>query len=175
MELRDRVLREARRLTLERGVIPSLNLVAEAAGVSKGGVTHHFPTRAALVDGLARQALDEIDVALAAAAEAGAVVSAWLRLSVPADDEVKLFRAMAVAHRALEAQSAATIAVATEALDRCERLIAHEVGDSVQAHIIRLVGDGLAMNAFAGLGSPSLDELARLEVHLVPPGRTAHR
>ena len=173
MELRDRVLHEARRLTLERGVIPSLNVVAEAAGVSKGGLIHHFPTRAALVDGLARQALDEIDMALTAAAETGAVVSAWLRLSVPAHDEVQLYRAMAVAHRALEAQSAATIAVATEALERWERLIADEVGDPIRAHVIRLVGDGLAMNAFAGTGTPSEDELARLEEHLVPSGTTA--
>jgi AcrR family transcriptional regulator len=166
MQMRDAILAEARRLTLERGVVPSLNAVAEAAGVSKGGLMHHFPTRAALVDGLAGQALDEVDRAMSAAAESGSAASAWLRLSVPAGEELELFRAMAVAHRALEAPGAATIAAATEATARWERMIADEVGDPVRARIIRLVGDGLAMNALAGVGAPggfddSLSELER--------------
>ena len=131
-QMQARILDEARRLTLERGVVPSLNAVAEAAGVSKGGLIHHFPTRAALVDGLARQALDEIDRAMVAAAEVGGAASAWLRLSVPSGDGLELFRAMAVAHRALEAPGADTVLAAAEATARWEALIAKEVGDRRQ-------------------------------------------
>lgn len=173
MDMRTRILAEARRLTLERGVVPSLNVVAEAAGVSKGGLIHHFPSRAALVDGLAGQALDEVDAAMREAAATGSAASAWLRLSVPSGDDLELFRAIAIAHRALEAPGAATVAAADEATAAWERMIADEVGDAVRARVIRLVGDGLAMNALAGIGAPlGDDELNELEQHLVGGRRT---
>jgi AcrR family transcriptional regulator len=172
MDMRTRILSETRRLTLERGVVPSLNVVAEAAGVSKGGLIHHFPSRAALVDGLAGQALDEVDAAMREAAATGNAASAWLRLSVPTGDDLELFRAIAIAHRALEAPGAATVAAADEATARWERMIADEVGDAVRARVIRLVGDGLAMNALAGVGAPlGDDELAELERHLIGESR----
>ena len=154
MDMRERILAVTRRLTLDRGVVPSLNSVADEAGVSKGGLIHHFPTRAALVDGLARQALDEIDAAMIAAAASGTAASAWRRLSVPAGDDLELFRAMAISHRALEQPGEATVQAAAEAIRRWEALIADEVGDIVLARVIRLVGDGLAMNAIVGTDSP---------------------
>ncbi|MEI5582812.1 MULTISPECIES: TetR/AcrR family transcriptional regulator [unclassified Agromyces] len=155
MDLRDRILDETRRLTLQHGVIPSLNAVAEATRVSKGGLMHHFPTRAALVEGLARRALDEVDRAMVAAAAEGRAAATWLALSVPSGDDLDLFRAMAIAHRALEQPGARVLAAASEAVARWERLIADEVGDPVRARVIRLVGDGLAGNALAGLDEPA--------------------
>ncbi len=172
MAMRETILAHTRRLTLEHGVVPSLNAVADAAGVSKGGLIHHFPTRAALVDGLAAQALSQIDVAMAAAAHAGTAAPAWLRLSVPAGDDLDLFRAMAIAHRTLGEPGAGIVAAATEAIVRWERLIAEEVGDPVLGRIIRLVGDGLAMNALVGTAGPdSTGELAELEARLLPGSR----
>lgn len=173
MDMRELLLAKTRELTLARGTIPSLNDVAAAAGVSKGGLIHHFPTRAALVDGLARDALEQIDRAMVEAAASGDAAAAWLRLSVPAGDDLELFRAMAVAHRALEAPGATTIAAAGEATSRWERLIADEVGDPVLARVIRLVGDGLAMNAIAGLAdAEGADHLGELERHLIPSHRS---
>lgn len=160
MDMRERILDVARRLTIERGLIPSLNVVAEAAGVSKGGLIHHFPTRAALVEGLARGALDEIDREMTAAAASGSVAAAWLRLSVPSGEDLDLFRALAVTHRAMDANLAGVIDAADDAVTRWERLISDELGDPAQARIVRLVGDGLAMNAIAGMRTPmGLDEL----------------
>lgn len=175
MDLRDRILDHTRRLTLDLGVIPSLNAVAAASGVSKGGLMHHFPTRAALVDGLARRALDEIDRAMATAAAEGRAAAAWLSLSVPAGDDLELFRAMAVAHRALEHPGGGVLAESAAAVERWERLIADEVGDPVRARVVRLVGDGLAGNALAGLDDPAMREggLAALIDHLVPKDRPA--
>ena len=175
MDLRDRILDHTRRLTIERGVIPSLNAVAEASGVSKGGLMHHFPTRAALVDGLARRALDEVDRAMTAAAAEGRAAEAWLGLCVPTGDEIELFRAMTVAHRALEHPGEGVLGAAATAIERWERLIADEVGDPVRARVIRLVGDGLAGNALAGLDDPAMREggLDALIDHLVPHGGPA--
>lgn len=70
-DMRARILSETRRLTIDAGAIPSLNAVADAAGVSKGGLIHHFPTRDSLVEGLAREALAEIDDAMTEAAARG--------------------------------------------------------------------------------------------------------
>ncbi|MFC0682324.1 TetR/AcrR family transcriptional regulator [Lysobacter korlensis] len=163
MDMRERILAETRRLTLHHGVVPSLNTVADAAGVSKGGLIHHFPTRAALVDGLAQQALADVDLAMTAAARAGTAASAWLRLSVPVGEDLEVFRAMAIAHHALGEPGTVTVQAATEAIRRWERLIAEEIGDRVLARIIRLVGDGLAMNALVGTADrdsgQELDEL----------------
>jgi AcrR family transcriptional regulator len=169
MTMAEQILDVARRLTLERGVVPSLNEVAAAAGVSKGGLVHHFRSRSALVDGLARQALDEIDRALAEAAGRGEVVATWFRLSVPHGEEVELYRAMAVAHRTLESPGTDTVAAAAGAIERWEALIADEVGDPVLARVVRLVGDGLAMNVLAGTSDPPTPaELDRLLQHLLP-------
>ena len=91
-----------------------------------------------------------------------------LSLSVPTGDDLELFRAMAIAHRALESPGEATVAAADRATAEWERMIADEVGDAVRARVIRLVGDGLAMNAIAGIGTaPSSDELRELEQHLI--------
>ena len=71
MSNRTRILQTARALAVETGSIPSLDDVAEHAGVSKGGLMYHFRSRAALTEGVAMQAIEEMDQALAAAAERG--------------------------------------------------------------------------------------------------------
>ena len=159
MDTRLRILQAARELALERGVIPSLDAVAAAARVSKGGLMHHFRSRAALVDGLARQALDEVDVVMEAAAAEGRAAETWLRLSVPGPDEAALYRAMMVAFRAVEAGNQGVIELAGAATSRWQDLLHAEVGDPTQALIIRLVGDGLLMNAVAGTPAANVDVL----------------
>lgn len=151
MDYRSRIVAEARRLTLDSGVVPSLNTVAAAAGVSKGGLVHHFPTRAALVEGLAAAALDEVDEAMRAAAERGNAAETWLRISVPAGDDVRLFRALAIAHRSVESPGDSVAAAAQECVHRWEGMIARELGDASRARVVRLVGDGLAANLIAGI------------------------
>ena len=116
MDRRSRILNAARNLTLERGVVPSLNSTASAAGVSKGGLIHHFPSRAAPVQGLAIGALEELDAAMLAASVQGRAAEVWLRLSVPTGDDAALFRALAVAHRAVESPGDDVAAAAQEAV-----------------------------------------------------------
>ena len=61
MSNRTHILQTARTLAVETGSIPSLDDVARHAGVSKGGLMHHFRSRAALVEGVAMQAIEEMD------------------------------------------------------------------------------------------------------------------
>ncbi|OJT96167.1 TetR family transcriptional regulator [Metarhizobium album] len=58
----------AAQLAFERGIgAVTLDAVSEAAGVSKGGLLHHFPGKVALLDGLFDRLVDELDAAIEAA------------------------------------------------------------------------------------------------------------
>lgn len=161
--MRANILETARRLTLEKGVVPSLNTVVEAAGVSKGGLIHHFPTRSALVAGLARHSLDEVDDAMTAAAAAGTAARTWLELSLPDGDERAVMQALASSIRPTDDDFGSLLADAKTAIARWEAQIAAEVGDALRAHVIRLVGDALVTNALVGLGDSdkTIDDLLK--------------
>lgn len=163
ISMRSQILHTARRLTLEGGAVPSLNAVVEAAGVSKGGLMHHFPTRSALVVGLARQALDEVDAAMAEAAAVGAAARTWLELSLPDDNDRALLQALASSFRPTDDEFGPLLRDSVIAIDRWEALIASEVGDEIQAHAIRLVGDALVANSLVGLNrvQENVDALLR--------------
>lgn len=164
--MRSNILETARRLTLEGGVVPPLNAVVEAAGVSKGGLMHHFPTRSALVVGLARQALDEVEAAMVAASRAGTAARTWLELSLPEDNERRLLQALASSFRRTDEEFESLLTDSAIAIVRWEALIAAEVGDKIQAHAIRLVGDALVANSLVGLESAdeNVNELLRFLV-----------
>jgi AcrR family transcriptional regulator len=157
--MRQRLLDEARRITIAEGSVPSLNALAAAAGVSKGGLVHHFPTRAALVDGLARAAITDVDQVMTAAAEAGTAGVTWLALASPDPAETGLFRALAAAYQSIHDDQNGTLTEAAEAAVRWEALIAAEVGDPLTARVIRLLGDGITFNALAGVPVPVEDEV----------------
>ncbi len=156
MSNRSSILATARQLAIGAGSVPSLDVVARAAGVSKGGLTHHFPSRAALLDGIAAQAIEGMDRALAAAEE-GRVVETWLRLSL-SREEAELYRALLVSFSDAGA-TAAVLQRAAEASRRWEAMLAAETGDPVAASAIRLLGDGLVMNVLTGDTLPSLESL----------------
>lgn len=161
--MRSNILETARRLTLEEGTVPSLNAVVAAAGVSKGGLMHHFPTRSALVAGLARQSLDEVDAAMVKAAAAGTAARTWLELSLPDGNDSALMQALAASFHSGDAVFETLMADAKRAIARWEALIAAEVGDALRAHVIRLVGDALVTNALVGLGDSddAVDDILR--------------
>ena len=154
-------MQTARTLAIETGSVPSMDDVAQHAGVSKGGLMHHFRSRAALVEGVALQAIDEMDQALVAAAERGDAVETWLRLSA-SREEAALYRAMVI----LLTDPHLTdnlMRRAAEAAEQWERLFAGETGDPVAAAVIRLVGDGMLLNGISG-GTPLGHRLDRAVV-----------
>lgn len=158
MSNRDRILQTARKLAITMGSVPSLDVVAQEAGVSKGGLMHHFRSRAALLDGIAGQTINEMDEALSAAAERGDVVETWLRLSL-SRDEAELYRALLVSFTDTGSATEALLARAAEASQRWDKLLAAETGDSTTATIIRLLGDGMVMNTVTGEALPSLQSI----------------
>ncbi|KQV83699.1 TetR/AcrR family transcriptional regulator [Rhizobium sp. Root1220] len=60
--VRQQLLDVAARLTMEQGIATvTLDAVAGASGVSKGGLLHHFPTKNALIDALFESLLERFD------------------------------------------------------------------------------------------------------------------
>ncbi|MHA7207784.1 TetR/AcrR family transcriptional regulator [Arthrobacter sp. MDT1-65] len=156
MTARERILDTARRLTIETGSVPSMDVVAAAAGVSKGGFTHHFRTRPALLSGLAEQSIASMDEALDAAAATGDVVRTWLRISM-SREESDLYRALLISFNEGGTDTSELLRRSAEASARWEHLLAKELGDSVAGSVVRLLGDGLVMNTLTGDAVPSLE------------------
>lgn len=81
MSRRERVLDSLAQIVLDGAVSPSLDSIAAAAGVSKGGLLHHFPDRATLIQALIRRSVQRTDAVMVQAAAAGAAAETWLRMS----------------------------------------------------------------------------------------------
>lgn len=151
------------------GDTPSLEKVAAAAGVSKGGLLYHFAGTTALRDGLIARALRDTDDALQAAAAAGRAARAWLRLSVPDEDQRRLWAGLLATVRLVGADAALPPQLAEHAV-RWEQLLADELGDPVRAQVVRLVGDGLLLQSLTGT-PPAPATVEALADHLLGPQR----
>lgn len=138
-----------------------MDAIAQQAGVSKGGLMHHFKSRAALVEGIAVQAIQDMDQALTAAAGRGNVVETWLRLS-SSREEAALYRAMLILLTDHTSMNATLLQQAAEANERWEQFFAVETGDPVAASVIRLLGDGMLLHSITENDSaPSVDSILR--------------
>jgi len=91
-------LEAAERVVLREGAAAlTLDSVSKEANSSKGGLTHHFPTRDALVLGLAQRMLEEfvgaVDTARGDASTPGAWTRAYLECSFDEESRVmELYR-----------------------------------------------------------------------------------
>lgn len=159
MSNRERILQTVRRFAIDTGSVPSMDAIAQQAGVSKGGLMHHFKSRAALVEGIAVQAIQDMDQALTAAAGRGNVVETWLRLS-SSREEAALYRAMLILLADHASMTDTLLQQAAEATGRWEQLFATETGDPVAASVIRLLGDGMLLNSITDDDSaPGVDSI----------------
>ena len=159
MSNRENILQTVRRFAIETGSVPSMDAIAQQAGVSKGGLMHHFKSRAALVEGIAVQAIQDMDQTLTAAAGRGTVVETWLRLS-SSREEAALYRAMLILLTDHASVTDTLLQQAAEATGRWEQLFAAETGDPVAASVIRLLGDGMLLNSITEHDTaPSVDSI----------------
>ncbi|RWZ61105.1 TetR/AcrR family transcriptional regulator [Labedella populi] len=144
---RDRILDAFQRVLISSGErAATLDAVAAAAGVSKGGLLYHFASKDALVDGL----LERLDTFAAADDERmrsapEGTVDYVIRTSVEegsAFDEALI----AVSRLAQGSHEKARTALAAVRA-RWETAIAAAVGDPAVARTIMLVSDGLYYNS----------------------------
>jgi AcrR family transcriptional regulator len=161
---RDRILEAGYAIAGQSGVAAvTLDAVANRAGVSKGGLLYHFPSKEALVsgmvDGLCRTFAELADAAAGADPEpAGRSARAYLAASAgemwQSSRWLALVGALMISPGLLE--SWRTWVVAGRAADEAEN------ADPVAAAIVRLAADGLWLAGVLGL--PALDQKLRAAV-----------
>lgn len=148
---REKLLDAFERIVLTDGErAATLDAVAAAAGVSKGGLLYHFPNRQALVTAslVHLEELSAVDLQRLAAAPRGAARE-FLITSLYEDSE--LDRCLVVASRLIQAGEDA----ARDAYRRIQRgwysVILEDLGDPVLTTAVQCMGDGLYQQASMGL------------------------
>ena len=162
MQQQERILDAVQELAVASGRLPSILEIARAVGLTKQGVLHYFPSRAALDAAVVSRALSRVDAAMEKAAASGSPTAAYLRLSSPDAGD----RAAVTVLAASRGASAEPPTEVRAAVARWEALIAAELGDPVRAEVVRLVGDGLFGEALVTGVPPSPERVDRLVAHL---------
>ncbi|WP_280272431.1 TetR/AcrR family transcriptional regulator [Nocardia wallacei] len=162
---RDRILDALESLLLDKGMSQvTLENVAAAAGVSKGGLLYHFKSKDALLAGLVRRLGERTTEQLDTAAAQGKSVAEWYLQTPSADNdtdalELALYRSMVAAMRTVDAahdeRDDEVQRALIEVLDSWTTGLDNEIEDPVRADIVRLVGDGVYLRALLGL--PPID------------------
>jgi AcrR family transcriptional regulator len=133
-----------------------LDTIAADAGVSKGGLLYHFPSKEALVAGLCERMLDGFERTLASLTEADGSAGSWTRAYLastvtrsgrPADESAQLMAAIL----ATLGRDSAHLEAVREHFARWHRRIAQDGIDPNAAIIVRLAADGLWLSSLLGL------------------------
>lgn len=153
-ETRNRLLDAAERVVVEHGALDfTLEAVAAEAGVSKGGLLYHFPSKNQLAAALVERAVAGVDATLAGAASdnrPGAFARAYIRVTLGAEPD----------HCAdpLSAALVGVLAVDPTLLDplraaygRWQERLEHDGIPPTHATLVRLAVDGWWMSLVLGL------------------------
>jgi len=171
---RDRILDAFEELLVQQGERgTTLEAVAAAAGVSKGGLLYHFGGKEALVEGLLARmsALAREDVERLRQAERGPV-DRWIRGSL--STATPFDRAYVATSRLAQGNHPRARDALTHLQEEWAAVILEAVGDPAVARAVLLIGDGLyynsALQPWLGGSAPAdsaLDELIRVVDDLV--------
>ncbi|MDG3012023.1 TetR/AcrR family transcriptional regulator [Rhodococcus sp. D2-41] len=157
---RDRILDALEGLLLESSPAQvTLEAVAAAAGVSKGGLLYHFPSKEALLAGMVRRLGERADKQLADAVAGGRSISEFYLESFGPEDiaEMPLYRSALAALRSVDGRHDEVQQAVTEVMRSWDSGLQAEIDDPVQAEIVRLVGDGIFLAGLLGLPQPDPD------------------
>lgn len=159
---RQRILETAERLLAELGSGVSLGEIAQAAGVSKSGLAHHFPSREELLAAVAehgaallrREVMAHIDLS---ENRPGKLARAYVRaLTGDSEEARRLFGPSFL--WATVGRVPAVDAVCERDADQWEKAFAADGLDPTHLMLIRLAAEGVA----GSMGSPYLSEQQRL-------------
>ena len=155
---RTALLDAANRIVQERGVEHlTLDLTAQEAGVSKGGLLYHFPSKQALIEGMIQYYLERFtaDFNAAARQEDPTVAGRWTRayLQTTYEDNQRNPR-MSSSLLAAVAADPALLLPMQQTFAEWVRLLEQDGVDPTSAQIVRLAVDGLWMVELFGLAPP---------------------
>jgi AcrR family transcriptional regulator len=187
-DTRARIVTAAEDVVLTDGVARlTLEKAAERAGISKGGVLYHFPTRSALVAAMVSRLTEDFDAALdrhhepAEPADGtaerpdrpGSFARAYVAESfaLPQGELEERGERLGAAVLAAMASEPELLAPLQVAFGRWQARLEADSTDPVRATVARLAADGLWLSELFGLGplTPDLrlrvrDELIRMVV-----------
>jgi AcrR family transcriptional regulator len=161
-----RILDAAEEVVLRDGVAHlTLDAAAAEAGLSKGGILYHFPTRDSLVAGMVAKIIEEfdrdIDSRLEDDGEPGcftrAYIGATMEPSAPRPDREDRLGAALIAAAAAEPDLLVPL---QEAAARWQDRLEHDGLDRTTATVLRLACDGLWMCDLFGLAPPATERRA---------------
>jgi AcrR family transcriptional regulator len=168
-EAKERILDAAEQILLKQG--PSalvLDAVARDAGVSKGGLLYHFPSKDALVVGLIDRMLDNFDwvqneLAQRDPQRAGRWTRAYLASTVteegkPADNSAQLMAGILAAI----GNEPQRLDIVRQRFAKWHRRLAADGIDVTRSTVVRLAADGLWLSALLGLPVPEPRAYARV-------------
>lgn len=154
------LLQNAITLAATQGVSSlSLQQVADAAGVTKGGLLHHFPSKQALIDAVFDFLMADFNEALAEAMAAdpephGRFTRAYLDLSLVEVSELDEWSAL---WRSVLTDPHLCVRWGTWLADQLLRFGHQESGPALEA--VRFAADGIWMGLFANIAPVDRDEL----------------
>jgi AcrR family transcriptional regulator len=155
LSVRQRLLNAAEQVVVREGVANlTLDAVAREAGVSKGGLLYHFPTKSALITAIVERLAQRCEASQTRAMELepdspGAFTRAYLRARAGGFDpeEAPLHTALLMAAATNPQYLGPFRARAVEWLHRIES----DGIDPVTAHVVRLAIHGLCLGMLFGM------------------------
>lgn len=146
---RDRVLKAAAAVIRRNGVRAlTLEAVAREAGVSKGGLLYHFPSKRALIEAMAEARLADFDAAMDRHAEKHPAAGPVSRYLASLDDGPNH---MDTALLAAASEDPEVLDPYRRAFATFQERLRTSSGDSVLATVARLACDGLWLGEMFGL------------------------
>jgi AcrR family transcriptional regulator len=156
-ETRELIVSAAAKVVLTQGASRmTLEAVAKEAGVSKGGLLYHFPSKEALIEGMIEHMVEGLTERIRKEYEQddyGTNQGRWLRALTRANfqsEDLELSAGLTAAVL-LQPELLETNRTAYEAR---QTLIEQDGVDIVWANIIRLVGDGIWFSELLGFAPP---------------------
>jgi len=154
---REMILSAAANIVLNQGALGmTLEAVAKEAGVSKGGLLYHFPSKDALVEGMIEHMVEGLTERIRQAYEGddfGTNRGRWLRALTRVNfqsEDLELGAGLTAA----VLLNPELLEVNRKAYETRQALIEQDGVDIVLANIIRLVGDGIWFSELLGFAPP---------------------
>ena len=140
----------------------TLDAVATAAKVSKGGLLYHFSSKKALLEALAERTLTlaEEDFAAMEQAPGGGASAYYINSSTP--DNTPFDRALIALSRLAQNNNELAQQTMSRIQDGWHALVLAELGDEQIARTVLLLGDGMYYNAAFGGDSASPQRAAAI-------------
>jgi len=175
---RTRIIKAAETVVRTKGVARlTLTEVAEAAGVSKGGLLYHFPSKDALIKGMLSYAIDVFEAAVERHCAEDKEPGAWLRGYVMATfaepgTETHEESLTWAAIMASAANNPSLLAPFQEAQTKWAAQLAADGADPVATQVIRLAVDGLWFQEAIGLYPLTEPQRSQFVANLLAWSRT---